>query len=48
MLFLECFNKNVYIGDELVGYISKNGTIYINNRKFAVMSDDGKIFIEKY
>lgn len=47
MLFLECYNKNVYIGDELVGYISHNGVIYINSRRFATLTEEGEIYISK-
>ena len=48
MLIIECFNHNVYIDEKLVGYIGKN-VIYINGRKFADITDDGKIsFGEKY
>ena len=48
MLFLDCYNKNVYIGDELVGYINHNGVIFISGRKFATLTEDGEIYIEKF
>lgn len=48
MLIIECFNHNVYIDEKLVGYIGEN-VIYINGRKFADITDDGKIsFGDKY
>ena len=42
MLVVDSFGKNVYIGDNLVGYIGQN-TIFISGRKFADLSDDGII-----
>lgn len=42
MLIIDSFGKNVYIGDDLVGYIGEN-CIYINGHKFADLSDDGVI-----
>lgn len=48
MLFIECFNKNVLIGDEIVGYVNREGVIYISNKRFAILKDDGEIYIEKF
>ena len=41
-IIVDSFNKNIYIGDKLVGYIGRN-TLYINGHKFADISDDGVI-----
>ena len=46
MIFVNCFSKNVYIGDELVGYVNKNGVIYISGKRFAELSEDGEIYLE--
>ncbi len=48
MLFIECFNKNVLIGDEIVGYVNRDGVIYISNKRFAILKEDGEIYIEKF
>ena len=42
MLIIDCFGHNIYIGDEIVGYIKDNQLI-ISKRKFADISDDGII-----
>ncbi len=42
MLIIDSFGKNVYIDEELVGYIDDNA-IYIKGHKFAEISDDGII-----
>ena len=41
-LIVDSFGKNIYIHDELVGYIGRN-ELFINGRKFADLSDDGII-----
>ena len=41
-IVVDSFNKNIYIEDELVGYIGRN-VLYINGHKFADLSDDGII-----
>ena len=43
MLIIDSFGKNVYIDEELVGYIDDN-VIYIKGRKFAEITDEGEIF----
>lgn len=43
MLIIDSFGKNIYIEDNLVGYIGEN-VLYINGQKFAEITDDGKIF----
>ena len=47
MLFIDCYGKDVYIGEELVGYVNKHGVIYINQRKFGNLTDDGRILLEE-
>lgn len=42
MLIIECFNHNIYIGDDLVGYIGEN-TLLIKGKKFADITDEGVI-----
>lgn len=42
MLIIDSFGKNIYIDEELVGYIGEN-VLYINGQKFAEISDDGII-----
>ena len=44
MLFIECFGKNVYIDDELVGYISPDGDMFANGHKFGTLTHDGDIY----
>lgn len=39
---VDSFNKNIYIGDKLVGYIGRN-VLFINGNKFADISDNGVI-----
>ena len=46
MIYIDCFNKNVYIGEEPVGYVNRNGIIYINSRRFAELTKDGEIYLE--
>lgn len=47
MLVIECYGKNIYVGTDLVGYIDKFGNIFMNGRRFAKLTDDGKIIIEE-
>ena len=42
MLIIDCFGKNIYIEDEMVGYITEN-QLMISGRKFADITDDGII-----
>lgn len=42
MLIIDCFGHNIYIDDNLVGYIQENQLI-ISGRKFADITDDGII-----
>ncbi len=43
MLIIDSFNKNIYIEDDLVGYIGENA-LYINGKKFAEITDEGEIY----
>lgn len=45
MLFISSYGKNVYIDDELVGYISSEGTLYANGHKFGELSEEGDIYL---
>ena len=48
MIFLECFGKNVYIDDELAGYISpESGDMYSNGHKFGSLTEFGEIYIQE-
>ena len=42
MLIVDSFGRNIYIEDELVGYIGRN-VLYIKGKKFAEISDEGEI-----
>ena len=42
MLIINCFGHNIYIDENLVGYIQENQLI-ISGRKFADITDDGII-----
>lgn len=42
MLIIDCFGRNIYIDDDLVGYIGQNA-LFIKGNKFADITDDGII-----
>ena len=42
MLIIDCYGRNIYIDNELVGYINRNELI-ISGRKFADITDEGVI-----
>ena len=42
MLIINCFNHNIFIDSDLVGYIAENQLI-IKGKKFADITDDGVI-----
>ena len=42
MLIINCFGHNIYIDQDLVGYIQEN-ELMISGRKFADITDDGII-----
>ncbi len=42
MLIIDCFGHNIYVNDQLIGYIQENELI-ISGKKFADLSDDGII-----
>lgn len=42
MLIIDCFNHNVLIDDNVVGYIGEN-ELLINGKKLADITDDGVI-----
>ena len=43
MLIIDCFGRNIYIDQELVGYIGENA-LYIKGHKFAEITDEGEIY----
>ena len=42
MLIIDCFGHNIYVDEDLIGYIQANELI-ISGRKFAGITDDGVI-----
>ena len=47
MLFLDSYGKNVYIDDELVGYISpSSGDMFARGYKFGSLSEYGEIYLQ--
>jgi hypothetical protein len=46
MQIVECFGKNVFVGEKMVGYIDREG-IFINRQKFAEVTPDGEIILNK-
>lgn len=46
MLIINSFGKNIYIGEQLVGYVGEN-SLFVSGRKFADLSDDGVISFNK-
>ena len=46
MLIINCFGHNIYIDNNLVGYIQANELI-ISGRKFADITDDGIISFDQ-
>lgn len=47
MLFLDSFGKNVYIDDELAGYISpSSGDMFSKGHKFGSLTEYGEIYIQ--
>ena len=42
MQIVESFGKNVFVGEQMVGYIDREG-IFINRKKFADITPDGLI-----
>ena len=42
MLIIDCYGRNIYIDEQLVGYINRNELI-ISGRKFADITDEGVI-----
>ena len=46
MIFIECYGKNVYIDDELAGYISPDGDFFARGHKFGSLSSEGDIYLQ--
>ena len=46
MLIIDSFGKNIYIEDDLVGYLDEN-IMYIKGNKFADITDDGIISFDQ-
>ena len=42
MQIVESFGKNVFVGEQMIGYIDREG-IFINRQKFADITPDGEI-----
>ena len=42
MLIIDCFGHNIYIEDNIVGYL-KDNTLIIGGKKFADITDEGII-----
>ena len=47
MIFIECYGKNVYVDDELAGYISPDGDFFARRHKFRSMSAEGDIHLNR-
>lgn len=45
MIFIDCYRKNVYIDDNLVGYVNDEGIIYISNKKMMELTEDGDLYM---
>ena len=43
MLIIDSFGKNIYIEEDMVGYIDDNA-LYIHGHKFAEITDEGEIY----
>ena len=48
MLFLDVYNKNVYIGTELIGYVNHNGAIFVNGKRILTLKSNGDLYVENY
>lgn len=46
MLIIDSFGRNIYIGDNLIGYINDN-KLFAGGKPFAEISDDGVIYYNK-
>lgn len=46
MLIINSYGKNIYLDEDLIGYISPNG-LYMNGKKFADITDEGIISIQE-
>lgn len=46
MLYISCYGKNVYVDDELVGYISPDGDFFASGHKFGSLSPEGDIYLQ--
>ncbi len=44
MVIVESYGKNIYLKDELIGYIARDG-LYLYGKKFADITDEGEISI---
>ena len=42
MLIIDSFGHNIYVGENLVGYI-KDNALYMSGRKFSDITDEGEI-----
>ena len=42
MLIIDCFGHNIFVDNQLIGYIQENELV-ISGKKFADISDDGVI-----
>ena len=45
MIYIECYGKNVYVDDELAGYISPDGDFFASGHKFGSMFAEGDIYL---
>lgn len=45
MLILNSYGKNIYLDEDLIGYISREG-LYMNGKKFADITDEGIISVQ--
>ena len=45
MLIIDCFGHNIYIEDNIVGYL-KDNVLIIGGKKFADITDEGIIYFD--
>ena len=45
MHFVDCYNKNIYLKDELIGYINGDGHMYVYHKPIGFLHERGDVVI---
>lgn len=47
MLVLDCYTKNIYLKNQLIGYVDKDGNMYVYRKLIGYLEENGDILVNE-